>query len=132
MSGSYADQLVARWEAADPRDRKRAAKSNGHYKQRLEFVQFKDISLSTAPRYLMKGIIPSEGLVVVWGPPKCGKSFLVFDIVAHIAMGKEYRGRRVKQCPVLYFAFEGQTGFQARVEAFRAASMAIDLADIQA
>jgi hypothetical protein len=95
------------------------ANKNGKYKHRLEFTRFRDICLSTAARYLMKGIIPIEGIVVVWGPPKCGKSFLVFDMVCHIALGKEYRGRRVKQCPVVYFAFEGQVGFQARAEAFR-------------
>lgn len=88
-------------------------------KRRLIFTRFSDIRLSTDPRYLVKGLIPSEGLVVVWGPPKCGKSFFVFDLVAHVALGWDYRGRRVKQCPVVYFAFEGQTGFTARVEAFR-------------
>jgi hypothetical protein len=75
--------------------------------------------LGTAARYLVKGLIPSVGMVVVWGPPKCGKSFFVFDMVAHVAAGWGYRGRKVQQCPVVYFALEGQEGFTARVEAFR-------------
>ncbi|MCC8942002.1 AAA family ATPase [Bradyrhizobium sp. Arg68] len=87
--------------------------------KRLRFTSFKQIQLSTAPRYLVKGILPNVGLVVVWGPPKCGKSFYVFDMVAHVAAGWEYRGRRVKQRPVVYFALEGQEGFVARVEAFK-------------
>jgi hypothetical protein len=85
----------------------------------LTFTAFSNILLSTASRYLVKGIIPSMGLVVVWGAPKCGKSFFVFDMVMHVAADWEYRGRRVKQCPVVYFALEGQEGFVARVEAFR-------------
>jgi AAA domain len=85
----------------------------------LTFTAFSKILLSTASRYLVKGIIPSTGLVVVWGAPKCGKSFFVFDMVMHVAADWEYRGRRVKQCPVVYFALEGQEGFVARVEAFR-------------
>lgn len=85
----------------------------------LTFKKFADISLSTAARYLVKGLIPNAGLVVIWGAPKCGKSFFVFDLVAHIAAGWEYRARRVKQGPVVYFALEGQEGFIARVEAFR-------------
>ena len=89
--------------------------------RRLSFTPFSEILLSTGSRYLVKGIIPNVGLVVVWGAPKCGKSFYVFDMVAHIAGGREYRGRRVKQCPVIYFALEGQEGFAARVEAFRRA-----------
>jgi hypothetical protein len=87
--------------------------------RRIRFTPFADILLSTGQRYLVKGMIPNIGLVVVWGPPKCGKSFLVFDMVAHVSAGWEYRGRRVKQRSVVYFAFEGQEGFSARVEAFR-------------
>jgi hypothetical protein len=87
----------------------------------ITFTRFADITLSKAPRYIVKGLIPAEGLVVFWGPPKCAKSFKVFDIVAHVAAGWDYRGRRVKQCGVAYCALEGQLGFQARVEAFRQA-----------
>jgi AAA domain len=91
------------------------------------FTPFSKIQLSTAVRYLVKSIIPNIGLVVVWGPPKCGKSFYVFDMVAHIAAGWEYRGHRVKQCPVVYFALEGQEGFAARIEAFRQAHHISDI-----
>ncbi len=28
--------------------------------------------------YCVKGVLPRSGLVVFWGPPKCGKSFFVF------------------------------------------------------
>jgi len=87
--------------------------------RRLTFTRFADVRMATTSRYLVKGLIPNVGLVVVWGPPKCGKSFLVFDMVAHVAGGWEYRVRRVKQCPVVYFALEGQEGFTARIEAFR-------------
>ncbi|HZV07282.1 MAG TPA: AAA family ATPase [Gemmataceae bacterium] len=93
--------------------------TDAEQKKRITFTAFSKILLSTGSRYLVKGIIPSIGLVVAWGPPKCGKSFWVFDLTAHVAAGWEYRGRRVKQCSVVYFAFEGQEGFSARVEAFR-------------
>jgi AAA domain len=87
--------------------------------RRLTFTRFSDVKMPTTSRYLVKGVIPNVGMVVVWGPPKCGKSFFVFDMVAHVAAGWEYRGRRVKQCPVVYFALEGQEGFTGRIEAFR-------------
>ena len=35
--------------------------------QRFNLVHFENILLSTAPNYLVKGFIPREGLVVVWG-----------------------------------------------------------------
>jgi len=85
----------------------------------LLFTPFRDILLTTATRYVVKGLLPNVGLVVVWGEPKCGKSFFVFDMVAHVAAGWEYRGRRVKNGPVVYFALEGKEGFVARVDAFR-------------
>lgn len=86
---------------------------------RIRLLAFNDIRLSTARRDLIKGLIPRAGLAVIWGPPKCGKSFWIFDLMLHVALGWEYRGRRVQQGPVVYCAFEGQFGIQARVEAFR-------------
>ena len=82
-------------------------------------MHFNSILLSTTPNYLIKGFIPREGIVVVWGPPKCGKSFWTFDVTMHIALGWNYRGHRVRQGPVVYFALEGGAGFCARVEAWR-------------
>lgn len=96
--------------------------------RRIRFASFAEMRLSTAARYVVKGIIPAAGLVVVWGPPKCGKSFFVFDMVAHVAAGWEYRKRRVKKCPVVYFALEGQQGFEARIQAFKDVHKAADIA----
>lgn len=90
----------------------------------LELISWDQIKLSTVARYLVKNIIPAVGLVVVYGPPKCGKTFWVFDLVMHIALGWEYRGHRTHQGSVLYCLFEGQTGFTARVEAFRQSRLA--------
>jgi hypothetical protein len=80
---------------------------------------FDDIQLRTERRYLVKGLIPRTGLIVVWGPPKSGKSFIVFDLVMHLALDWRYRGRRVHPGFVVYCAFEGQFGFEARCAAFR-------------
>jgi len=86
---------------------------------RIKLVPFDKIQLGADRRYLVKGIIPYPGLSVIWGPPKSGKSFWAFDLVMRVALGWEYRGRRVHQGPVVYCCFEGQTGIRARVEAFR-------------
>jgi hypothetical protein len=85
----------------------------------IHLVPFAEITLSRARRDLVKGIIPRVGMTVVWGPPKCGKSFWAFDLMMHVALGWSYRGRRVHQGAVVYCAFEGQTGIEQRVEAFR-------------
>jgi AAA domain-containing protein len=96
----------------------------------IELVPFDEIQLGTQRRYLVKGLIPRVGIIVVWGPPKSGKSFWTFDLNLRVALGWEYRGRRVHQGAVVYCAFEGQTGIQARVEAFRQRFLAEDHATI--
>jgi hypothetical protein len=89
-------------------------------KQQFPLVAFDDVKVDTLRRgYLIKGLLASTGLAVVWGPPKCGKSFWAMDIAMHIALGWDYRGRRVQQAPVVYVALEGQHGLAARIEAFR-------------
>jgi hypothetical protein len=86
---------------------------------RFRLVPFDRITLGPERVYLVKGIIPRAGLVVVWGPPKCGKSFWTFDLVMHVALGWPYRSKRVQRGSVVYLALEGGKGFEARIEAFR-------------
>jgi hypothetical protein len=93
--------------------------NNDHKQTRINLVPFEEIKIGRERRYLVKGLIPRVGLTVIWGPPKSGKSFWAFDLVMHVALGWEYRGRRVHQGPVIYCAFEGQKGIEARVEAWR-------------
>ena len=86
---------------------------------RFKLHAFDAITLSTKPHYRVKGFIPATGLVVIWGPPKCGKSFWTFDVFMHVALDWEYRGHKVKQGPVVYCAVEGGPGFNGRIEAWR-------------
>ena len=88
-------------------------------KPRFKLTRFRDITFTKDVPYLVKDLLPIQGLVVVWGPPKCGKSFVIFDLSMHIALGRGYRGKHVQQGPVVYLALEGGKGFTHRVEAFR-------------
>jgi hypothetical protein len=122
------DQTVERQQQHD-----RAHAANGPDAQRgapppkkFKLIPFNEITLGSTAVYLVKGIIPRTGLAVVWGPPKCGKSFSTFDLAMHVALGWEYRGRRVQRGPVVYIALEGGKGFEARKEAFRQRFLAND------
>jgi hypothetical protein len=86
---------------------------------RFPLVAFDNVLMSSTSFYLVKNLIPRSGLVVVYGSPKCGKSFWIFDLLMHVTRGWEYRGLRVKAGPVVYCALEGQKGFTRRIEAFR-------------
>ena len=87
--------------------------------RRFRLVPFDQLRPGDGPTYLVKGLFPKGGLVVIWGPPKCGKSFWAYDVAMHIALGWQYRGRRVIPGSVIYCAFEGGEGFKGRAEAFR-------------
>ena len=123
MSDGYPKDLDER--AREARDRA-GMRDTGKPKQektkepRFRLQKFADINVDTARRgYLVKQLMASTGLTVIWGPPKCGKSFWAMDLGLHIALGWEYRGRHVQQATVVYVALEGQHGFPARIEGFR-------------
>jgi hypothetical protein len=88
-------------------------------KLRFKLVSFDDLTWTGTSEYLVKGVLPRTGLALVWGPPKCGKSFWMLTVAMHIAMGREYQGHRVNKQEVVYLALEGQSGFGKRAEAFR-------------
>jgi hypothetical protein len=118
------DTLQNEGEAAVRERLDRATKYNGGgdgptFDPRFKLKPFEAIVLSTKPSYLVKGILPRVGLAVIWGPPKCGKSFWAFDLFMHVVLGWLYRGRKVQQGPVVYLALEGGSGFKGRVEAWR-------------
>jgi AAA domain len=78
-----------------------------------------DIRINTAPKYLVKGVLPRDGLGVIWGRHKSGKSFWAFDLIMHVVIGREYRGHKVRQGGVVYVALEGSSGFPDCIEAWR-------------
>jgi hypothetical protein len=114
----------ADWRRGNGLGEQEATSEGARAQKRFELIQFDKIAFDTTPAYLIKGIIPRVGLCVFWGPPKCGKSFLVFDMLMHVALGWKYRDRRVQQGAVVYCAFEGQAGLRNRAEAFRQRKLA--------
>jgi hypothetical protein len=89
-------------------------------KERFKLIRISELPVSKSPAALIAGLIPREGLTVIWGPPKSGKSFVVMDAMLHVALGWDYRGRRVFRGPVVYSALEGAEGYGKRAGAFRA------------
>jgi AAA domain len=116
-------------EPVDLRDWRKGHEAKAQ-KARFELIPFDKIMLDTTPAYLVKGMVPRVGLCVFWGPPKCGKSFLVFDLMMHVALDWKYRGRKVRQGAVVYCALEGCAAFKNRVEAFRQARLAGDALNV--
>src|SRR5918911_767314 len=88
------------------------------FEPRYNLVPFNQLTVDSEPDYLVKGLIPSSGLVLIWGPPKTYKTFWAFDLMLHIALGWKYRGRKVRGGPVVYCGLEGGTGHNKRAAAF--------------
>ena len=66
----------------------------------------------------IKGVLPSQGLAVMFGPSGSGKSFLVLDMVHSIAAGHDWFGHKSMPCGLTYVALEAQGGIGKRVQAY--------------
>lgn len=81
---------------------------------------FDDIEPALTDSYLIKGVLGCGAMSVVYGPSNSGKTFFALDLAYHLAIGAQWRGRRVKAAAVLYLAAEGGQGVRNRIAALRA------------
>ena len=78
-----------------------------------EFVQRPSISIH------VRGVIPAKSLVVVFGPPKGGKTFSVCDLTMHAAHGMDWHGCAIpRRMRVVYLCGEGVNGLRVRLKAW--------------
>lgn len=86
---------------------------------RFKLLSGADLSAAPPMRWMVRGVLPLDGLAALYGPSGSGKSFLVLDVAAAVAGGAyDWFGRRVTQCPVTYCALEGEAGMGKRVNAW--------------
>lgn len=71
-----------------------------------------------APEWIIRGLIETDSLAMIFGDPACGKSFLAVDWACSVATGKEYHGHTVQQAPVIFIAGEGLNGIARRLQAW--------------
>ncbi|OJY69803.1 MAG: hypothetical protein BGP16_08690 [Sphingobium sp. 66-54] len=72
----------------------------------------------TPMQYRIKGVAPSEGMVVVYGASRDGKSFWCIAAAAAIGEGAQFFGYPTTPAPVLYVGLEGEAGVRGRVLAW--------------
>lgn len=87
------------------------------------FRLLSDSDLARLPpqSWLVKGIIPNASVGTIFGQSGTFKSFLALDLMAHIANGQHWFGRRASAAPAVYVPFEGQGGIPKRVAAWKQA-----------
>jgi hypothetical protein len=68
-------------------------------------------------RWLVRSVLPAEGIGALYGASGSGKSFLALDMLAAVARGGDWFGCRTKPVPVLYLGLEGEAGIGQRLNA---------------
>ena len=68
--------------------------------------------------WLVDGYVEEDALVVMFGPPGEGKSFIALDLSCCIATGFDFHGHTVQQGAVFYIAGEGHNGIARRLESW--------------
>jgi hypothetical protein len=87
----------------------------------LRILSMAEVEALPPPQWLIDGLIPAQGLVIPYGPPKAGKTFIVLAMALHIAAGLEWEGKATRQGAVVYVVGEGLGGFATRLAVMRAA-----------
>ena len=72
-------------------------------------------------RWHIEGLIPEDGLIPIYGPPKQGKTFSAIDMGASVATDTPFHGRKVAYGTVFYICGEGFRAIKQRFKAWSAA-----------
>ena len=83
------------------------------------FILFSEIDVNINKEWLVRGFLGADETSAFYGKPGDGKSVLAQDMAMHIAAGREWHGRKVKQGAVVYVALERKKLVERRAIAFR-------------
>src|SRR5690554_2681901 len=73
-------------------------------------------SQPVAIRWLVKGVLQRDALIMIHGPSGGGKSFVAIDLACTVAANfSDWNGRKVHAGSVVYLAGEGHAGMRARL-----------------
>lgn len=87
--------------------------------RRIRFLPDSEFENRPPRQWLIPGILPKEGIALLFGPPGCGKSFLTMAWSLCISTGRQWLGHSVLQGPVAYIAGEGSFGIGPRLRAWK-------------
>jgi RecA-family ATPase len=87
--------------------------------RKSKFLLYRELEAVSRKEWLIGGLLGAGDGSAWYGIPGCGKSVLVQDMGLHLAAGREWHGRAVKQGAVLYVALERKKLVERRAIAFR-------------
>ena len=102
--GVYASQVAPAIDARGDRARTPA----------YHIVGWDEMGDLPGPEYRVEAYLPADALVMLYGPPGVGKSFLAMDLMLSVGSGIPWFGHGVRQGPAVYVAAEGLRGLNVR------------------
>ena len=91
-------------------------------KTKFRLVPFDSIRFDASNEWLVKRLLPQQGVAVLFGQPKSFKSFIALDLGLHVALGWDWAGRRTTPGEVVYIAAENAGGTRKRKVGFEQAN----------
>jgi len=85
----------------------------------LQLLYADDIQAVTSTSDFVEDILRDNEFSVIYGESNCGKTFFMLDVAMHVALGRQWRDKRVDQGGVIYAALEGGHGTKNRIVAFK-------------
>jgi len=76
-----------------------------------------EITKAVEPVPLIDGLLFKESLICLFGPSGVGKTFVILDLMFHIAFGIPWNGLKVCRGTVVYNFGEGESGLARRLDA---------------
>lgn len=87
------------------------------YQDGLQFFTPEDLRHLPEPSWLVEGLIPHDGVGLLYGPSGSGKSFAALSLGLSISEGMPWLGLPVKQGAVVVLCMEGFGFYTYRIEA---------------
>ena len=82
---------------------------------RFKATRASDLAQPAGEEWLIKGMIPSEGVATLFGASSAYKTFVSIDLSLHVSIGALWAGRKVAQGDVVYVASEAAVGCSKRI-----------------
>jgi hypothetical protein len=83
-------------------------------RSRFTPLTLKEIADLPPPEWLIEDLVPEDGLVVLYGEPRAGKSFVALAWGLSVATGTPWLGHEVQSGEVVYIYAEGLRGLTHR------------------
>jgi hypothetical protein len=80
----------------------------------FKFERWGEIAFNVDEEYLIDGILPKQGVGLLYGASQTFKSFIATHMGLHVARAQPWAGRQTEGAPVVYLAAEGAPGLRKR------------------